>query len=68
MGVDEARCHDMAGGIHGLGTFEWFFADRDDAAVLDADIGDIVEQRFRVDDPAVVDNEVVVLGKDRARR
>ena len=65
VGVDEARPHDMAGGIHRLGTFEWLFADLDDATVFDADIGDVVEQCFRVHDPAVVDDEVVVLGKGR---
>ncbi len=63
--VNEPRPHDMASGIHRLGTFQWLFAYRDDAAVFDADIGDIVEQRFRVHDPAVVDDEVVVLGKGR---
>ncbi len=63
MGVDEARCHDVAGGIQRFLASKRILGDRDNSAILDTDIGDIVEQRLRVDDPAVEDDDVVVLSK-----
>jgi len=67
MGVDEARRHDMAGGIYRLGTLQRFLADFGNAAIFDTDVGDTVKLRFRVHDPAVVDNEIIVLRNDRRR-
>ncbi len=61
MRVDEARRDDLAGGIHGLGALQRLFADRDDATVGDADIGDIVIHRFGINDAPIVNNEVIVL-------
>ena len=63
--VDETRCHDLAGGIHRLGTRKCILADRDNATVLDADIGDVVKQGLGVDDPAVVDHQIIVLREGR---
>ena len=65
MGVDEARCHDMAGGIYRPGTLQRLLADFGNAAIFDTDVGDTVKQRFRVHDPAVRDNEVIVLRQGR---
>ncbi len=59
--VDEARCYDVAGSIHCFSPRKSVFADRNNATVLDADIGDIVIQGFRVYDPAVVDHKIIVL-------
>ena len=61
MRVDEAGRHDLAGGIHGLGALQRFFADLDYATVCDADIGDIVIHRLGINDAPITNNEVIVL-------
>ena len=63
--VDETRRHDVAGRLHRLGPRDCIFGDCNNATVLDADIGNVVKQGFGVDDPAVVDHQIIVLRECR---
>ena len=61
VGVDKPRRHHMAGGIDGFLAGDLVLGDDGDLAALDADVGDRVIIGFRVHDPAVVDDQVVVV-------
>ena len=62
MDVDEARRHHVAGGVDGFPTGDPVLGDDDDRAVLDADVGVGVMPGFRINHPAVEDDEIVVMG------
>ena len=54
--------------VDGFLAREWLLADGNDATLGNTNIGNVIKHRFGIDDPAVVDDEVVVLGKDRRKR
>ena len=56
--VDEARGHDLAGGVDGGLAGERVGADEGDALADDADVGDLVVARRGVHDPAAGDDGV----------
>jgi hypothetical protein len=58
MLVDEARGDHMAGGVDLAAAGQVLRRDRDDATVLDAHIGDLVEPRLGIHHPAAFHDEV----------
>ncbi len=62
VGVDEPGRDHMAGGVDRLLACDLFLGDDGDPAVLDADVGDGVVLGFRVHDPAIQNDQVIVFG------
>jgi len=60
VGVDKTRRHHQPLGVDGLLPFNLVLGDDGDPAVLDADVGYGVILGFRVHDPAVVDDQIVI--------
>ena len=57
--VDEARRHDVAGGIDGLPASDRLFGDSGNLTSSDSHIVHGIQARFRVDDSAVLDDNIV---------
>ena len=61
MRVDEAGRDDVTRCVDRISARDRLLGNRDDAAILDADIAYRVELGLRVHDPAVEDDEVVAV-------
>lgn len=57
----------MTGGVDRLGAGDVVVGDDIDSAIFDADVSNCVVHRLRVHDPAVSDDQVVVLGRGNLR-
>ena len=62
MEVNEAGRHDEPTGIDNAAACERSFGDSGDFAILDADIANGIETCFRIDNTAVRDDSLVLLG------
>ena len=65
--IDKAGRDDESCGVDDGATRKWVGRNRGDGPAADADIPDLVQARLRIDDAAVRDHQIKVLGVDQRR-